>query len=61
MPQDRTVAPVGAPLREAKQAMRVRIAAARDALGAGWRDEASLALCASIASSPRSRPREPCS
>jgi 5-formyltetrahydrofolate cyclo-ligase len=52
MPQDRTATPVGAPLREAKQAMRVRVAAARDALGAGWRDEASRALCASIAALP---------
>ena len=52
MPQDRTATPVGAPLREAKQAMRVRIAAARDALGAGWRDEASHALCASVAALP---------
>ena len=52
MPQDRTAAPVGAPLREAKQAMRIRVAALRDALDADWRAEASRALCASIAALP---------
>jgi 5-formyltetrahydrofolate cyclo-ligase len=52
MPQDRTAAPVGAPLREAKQAMRSRIAAVRDALDADWRAQASRALCESIAALP---------
>jgi len=52
MPQDRTAAPVGAPLREAKQAMRLRIAAARDALDADWRAQASRELCERIAGLP---------
>jgi 5-formyltetrahydrofolate cyclo-ligase len=52
MPHDRTAAPVGAPLREAKQAMRTRVAAARDALDAAWRDRASRALCERIAALP---------
>ena len=49
MPQDRTAAPVGAPLREAKQAMRTAVAAARDALDPGWRARASAALVERIA------------
>ena len=52
MPQDRTAAPVGAPLREAKQAMRTRIAALRDALDHEWRERASEALVQHIAALP---------
>ncbi|MEO8487965.1 MAG: 5-formyltetrahydrofolate cyclo-ligase [Betaproteobacteria bacterium] len=52
MPHERTAAPVGAPLREAKQAMRMRVAAARDALDAAWRDEASRELVRGIAALP---------
>jgi 5-formyltetrahydrofolate cyclo-ligase len=48
MPQD-LPAPVGAPLREAKQAMRTRIAAARDALDPSWRTWASDAMVRRIA------------
>ena len=43
MPTDRET-PVGAPLREAKQAMRQAMAAARDALDPAWRKRASAAL-----------------
>ena len=43
MPQDRTASPVGAPLREAKQALRARVAAARDLLDPEWRAQASEA------------------
>ena len=42
--------PVGAPLREAKQAMRQAMVAARDALDPGWRARASAALVERIAS-----------
>jgi len=52
MPQDRTAAPVGAPLREAKQAMRTRVAAARDALEPAWRAHASGELVRRIAALP---------
>lgn len=52
MPQDRTAAPVGAPLREAKQAMRTAIAAARDALDPAWRAQASVSLVRRIAALP---------
>jgi 5-formyltetrahydrofolate cyclo-ligase len=51
MPQD-LPAPVGAPLREAKQAMRTRIAAARDALDPSWRTWASDAMVRRIAALP---------
>ncbi|MCC6379786.1 MAG: 5-formyltetrahydrofolate cyclo-ligase [Burkholderiales bacterium] len=43
MPTDHET-PVGAPLREAKQAMRQAMAAARDALDPAWRKRASAAL-----------------
>jgi 5-formyltetrahydrofolate cyclo-ligase len=49
MPIDHDDAPVGAPLREAKQAMRTAIAAARDALDATWRARASASLVDRIA------------
>ena len=49
MPHHRTEPPVGAPLREAKQAMRTAVAAARDALDPGWRARASAALVERIA------------
>jgi len=52
MPQDRTAAPIGAPFREAKQAMRTRVAAARDALDPAWRATASEALVRRIAALP---------
>ena len=52
MPHDRTAAPVGAPLREAKQAMRARVAALRDALDPAWRAQASEALVQRIATLP---------
>ena len=45
-------APVGAPLREAKQAMRTRIAAVRDALDGTWRTWASDAMVRRIAALP---------
>jgi 5-formyltetrahydrofolate cyclo-ligase len=48
MPNEST-APVGAPLREAKQAMRTTVAAARDALDAAWRARASEAIVDHIA------------
>jgi 5-formyltetrahydrofolate cyclo-ligase len=51
MPQE-PPAPVGAPLREAKQAMRARVAAARDALDATWRTWASDAMVRRIAALP---------
>jgi 5-formyltetrahydrofolate cyclo-ligase len=51
MPQEQP-APVGAPLREAKQAMRARVAAARDALDATWRTWASDAMVRRIAALP---------
>ena len=49
MPNDRTEPPVGAPLREAKQAMRTLVAAARDALDPAWRAQASVRLVERIA------------
>lgn len=52
MPQDRTAAPVGAPLREAKQAMRTAVAATRDALDPAWRAQASVSLVRRIAALP---------
>lgn len=52
MPQDRTALPVGAPLREAKQAMRALVAARRDALDPDWRAQASEALVRRIAALP---------
>jgi len=52
MPHDRTATPVGAPLREAKQAMRTIVAAARDALDPEWRARASVALVERIAALP---------
>jgi 5-formyltetrahydrofolate cyclo-ligase len=55
MPQDRTASPVGAPLREAKQALRARVAAARDALDPAWREQASQALVRRIAALPSFR------
>jgi len=51
MPQENS-APVGAPLREAKQAMRTRIAAVRDALDATWRTWASDAMVRRIGALP---------
>ena len=51
MPQDHP-APVGAPLREAKQAMRTRIAAVRDALDPSWRTWSSDAMVRRIAALP---------
>ena len=51
MPQE-NIAPVGAPLREAKQAMRTRIAAVRDALDATWRTWASDAIVRRIGALP---------
>lgn len=50
MPIDSNDAPVGAQLREAKQAMRLSIVAARDALDPPWRARASSALVDRIAS-----------
>lgn len=50
MPTNPDAAPVGAPLREAKQAMRLTIAAARDALDPAWRARASEALIEEIVS-----------
>lgn len=55
MPHDRTAAPIGAPLREAKQAMRAGIAAVRDALDPAWRAQASAALVEHIAALPTFR------
>ncbi len=52
MPNDRTEPPVGAPLREAKQAMRTLVAAARDALDPAWRGQASVRLVERIAALP---------
>ena len=52
MPHDRTAAPVGAPLREAKQAMRTAVASVRDALDPAWRAGASAALVDRIAALP---------
>ena len=52
MPNDRTEPPVGAPLREAKQAMRTLVAAARDALDPAWRAQASVRLVERIAELP---------
>ena len=52
MPHDRTAAPVGAPLREAKQAMRTAVASVRDALDPAWRALASEALVDRIAALP---------
>jgi len=52
MPNDRTEPPVGAPLREAKQAMRTLVAAARDALDPAWRAQASVRLVERIAALP---------
>lgn len=51
MPID-SAAPVGAPLREAKQAMRTTVLAARDRLAADWRARASTKLVARIAALP---------
>jgi 5-formyltetrahydrofolate cyclo-ligase len=52
MPNERTEPPVGAPLREAKQAMRTLVAAARDALDPAWRAQASVRLVERIAALP---------
>ncbi len=52
MPNDRTEPPVGAPLREAKQAMRTLVAAARDAIDPAWRAQASVRLVERIAALP---------
>lgn len=52
MPHHRTEPPVGAPLREAKQAMRTAVAAARDALDPAWRAQASVSLVRRIAALP---------
>ncbi|GMU73322.1 MAG: 5-formyltetrahydrofolate cyclo-ligase [Burkholderiales bacterium] len=52
MPIDSPDAPVGAPLREAKQAMRLAMVAARDALDPTWRARASAELVERIASLP---------
>lgn len=49
MPIERNEPTVGAPLREAKQAMRTLVAAARDALDPAWRAQASVRLVERIA------------
>ena len=55
MSLERTGTPVGAPLREAKQAMRLTVAALRDALDPGWRAHASESLVDRIAALPTFR------
>ncbi len=52
MPIESAATPVGAPLREAKQAMRTAVAAARDALDADWRAQASARIVDRIAALP---------
>ena len=52
MPIERNEPTVGAPLREAKQAMRTLVAAARDALDPAWRAQASIRLVGRIAALP---------
>ena len=52
MPIERNEPTVGAPLREAKQAMRTLVAAARDALDPAWRAQASIRLVERIAALP---------
>jgi 5-formyltetrahydrofolate cyclo-ligase len=52
MPSDPAATPVGAPLREAKQAMRTTVLAERDRLDPDWRARASATLVARIAALP---------